>query len=137
MVEDEGELENIASNFKFVPWQSVARAFASPLIVDTRSFNPRGTPLEQVDRLLADVAALAQAGELRQSDAKNLRDQLKLARSALQKGRERLAILSLNAFQVQLASLTLRHRVDLDVALSLGFAAEALETWLEQGLRGH
>ena len=133
LVEDEGELENIATSFKFVPWQSVAGAFPSPLVVDTRSFNPRGTPLEQVDRLLADVTALAETGELRKSDAKNLQDQLKLTRAALQKDRVRVAILSLNAFEVQLVSLTFRHRLDFDIALSLGLAAEALETWLEQG----
>jgi 3-phytase len=133
LVEDDGELENIATSFKFVPWQNVANAFPTPLIVDTRSFNPRGTPLEQVDRLLADVAALVQAGELRRADANALRDQLNKVRAALEKDRVRLALVSLNGFQVQLASLTLRHRLDLDIALSLGLAAEALEVWLEQG----
>jgi hypothetical protein len=34
---------------------------------------------------------------------------------------------------LNLASLTVRHRLDLDIALSLGLAAEALEVWLEQG----
>jgi 3-phytase len=132
LVEDDGELENIATSFKFVPWQSVAGAFPSPLVVDTRSFNPRGTPVEQVDRLLADVAALAALGELSGSDAKNLQDQLKLTRTALQKDRVRVAILSLNAFELNVASLTLRHRLDVDIAISLGVAAEALETWLVQ-----
>jgi hypothetical protein len=45
-----------------------------------------------------------------------------------------LAILSLSAFEVQLAGLALRDRLDFDIALSLGLAAEALKTWLEQGL---
>jgi myo-inositol-hexaphosphate 3-phosphohydrolase len=132
LVEDDGEIENIASDFKFIPWQSVARAFPSPLIVDPRSFNPRGTSLQQIDRMLADVAALAAAGELSSTDAKNLQDQLTFARSALLKDRSKVAVLSLRAFQVQLAGLTLRHRLDVDIALSLGFAAGALETWLEQ-----
>jgi hypothetical protein len=79
------------------------------------------------------VAALVQAGELRRADANALRDQLNKVRAALEKDRVRLALVSLNGFQVQLASLTLRHRLDLDIALSLGLAAEALEVWLEQG----
>jgi hypothetical protein len=82
---DDGELENIATSFKFVPWQSVAGAFPSPLVVDTRSFNPRGTALEQVDRLPTDVSALVPAGELPASNARNLQDPLKLARVAIQK----------------------------------------------------
>ena len=133
LVEDDGELENIATSFKFVPWQSVAGAFPSPLVVDTRSFNPRGTSSEQLQRLQADVTALAGAGELSAGDAKNLQNQLALTSAALEKGRGRVAILSLNAFQVQLAALTLRHRLDVDIALSLGLAAEALEAWLAGG----
>jgi myo-inositol-hexaphosphate 3-phosphohydrolase len=130
LVEDDGELENIATSFKFVPWQFVAMGFPNPLVVDTRSFNPRGTALEQVDRLLADVAALVPAGELSAGDAKNLGDQLKLTRAAIQKDRARVVILSLNAFQVQLVSLTLRHRLDAAIAINLGLAAETLEAWL-------
>jgi myo-inositol-hexaphosphate 3-phosphohydrolase len=133
LVEDDGELENIASNFKFIPWQSVAAAFPSPLIVDTQSFNPRGTAFEQIDRILADVAALAAAGELSTSDAKNLLDQLTFARSALQRERIRVAVLSLKAFQLQVATLAFRQRLDLDIALSLGFAAGALEQSLDPG----
>ena len=132
MVEDEGELENIASNFKFVSWPSVALSFPSPLVVDTRSFNPRGTPLEQVERLQTDVDALAEAGELRKGDAKTLQEQLTLTRNAIQKNRLRVAVLSLNAFELQLASLVLRQRLDLHIGLSLGLAAETLETWLQQ-----
>jgi len=131
---DDGSLGNEGFVFSRLqrPRKSNARRVGGG-VVDTRSFNPRGTPLEQVDRLLADVTALAETGELRKSDAKNLQDQLKLTRAALQKDRVRVAILSLNAFEVQLVSLTFRHRLDFDIALSLGFAAEALETWLEQG----
>lgn len=38
---DEEELENISSNFKFVPWESVAKAFSDDLAINTSSFNPR------------------------------------------------------------------------------------------------
>lgn len=39
--EDDGELENISANFKFVPWENIANAFPNPLNIDTSSFNPR------------------------------------------------------------------------------------------------
>ena len=135
LVEDDGELENIASNFKFVPWQSVAVAFPTPLIVDTRTYHPRGTPLEQVNRLLDDVAALVGDGELRPDDGKNLHDRLTLARVALQNGSVRAAIVSLTTFQAKLVPLIARDRLERDIALSLNFEAKALESWLEQGLR--
>jgi hypothetical protein len=76
------------------------------------------------------VAALGPAREHSAGDAKNLAETLKLTRAALLKGRTRVAILSLNAFQVQLASLTLRHRLDVSIAINLGLAAETLESWL-------
>lgn len=41
LVEDDGELENASTNFKFVPWQNVANAFDNPLTIDTSSFDPR------------------------------------------------------------------------------------------------
>lgn len=41
VVEDGEELENNSTNFKFVPWESVATSFADPLNVDTTSYNPR------------------------------------------------------------------------------------------------
>jgi len=41
LVEDDGELENASANFKFVPWENVANAFAEPLEIDTTSFDPR------------------------------------------------------------------------------------------------
>jgi len=43
-----------------------------------------------------------------------------------------VAILSLNALELNVASLALRHRLDVGIAISLGLAAEALETWLAQ-----
>ncbi len=41
LVEDEGELENISTNFKFVPWENIAHTFPNPLLIDTFSYNPR------------------------------------------------------------------------------------------------
>lgn len=41
VVNDDGELENVSSNFKFVPWENVANAFSTPLAIDTTSFDPR------------------------------------------------------------------------------------------------
>lgn len=41
VVNEDGEIENVSSNFKFVPWENVANAFPNPLGSDTTSFNPR------------------------------------------------------------------------------------------------
>ncbi|MGB7379319.1 MAG: phytase, partial [Rivularia sp. (in: cyanobacteria)] len=41
VVEDEEELENASTNFKFVPWDGVANSFDNPLQIDTTSYNPR------------------------------------------------------------------------------------------------
>jgi 3-phytase len=35
MIEDDGEMENASTSFKYVPWESIANAFNPPLIVDT------------------------------------------------------------------------------------------------------
>ncbi|MBE7380097.1 MAG: phytase [Leptolyngbya sp. SIO1E4] len=40
-VEDDEELENNSTNFKFVPWESVADAFENPLDIDPTSYDPR------------------------------------------------------------------------------------------------
>jgi 3-phytase/alkaline phosphatase D len=54
LVEDDGELENISSNFKFVPFENIANAFSTPLKIDTTSFNPRNP---QANSLLNGVAS--------------------------------------------------------------------------------
>lgn len=41
-VENEDEIENNSTNFKFLRWDEVANAFATPLTIDTESYNPRG-----------------------------------------------------------------------------------------------
>ncbi|WP_414521341.1 phytase [Umezakia ovalisporum] len=41
LVEDDGELENVNSNFKLVPWENIAFAFPVPLNINTNSYNPR------------------------------------------------------------------------------------------------
>ncbi|MEO1376118.1 MAG: phytase, partial [Cyanobacteria bacterium J06635_10] len=40
-VEDDEELENNSTNFKFVPWDGVANSFDNPLKIDTTSYDPR------------------------------------------------------------------------------------------------
>jgi myo-inositol-hexaphosphate 3-phosphohydrolase len=43
VVQDEEELENISTNFKFVPWENVANAFAEPLLISPNDGSgPRG-----------------------------------------------------------------------------------------------
>lgn len=41
LVEDDGEIENASTNFKFVPWENIANALPTPLEIDTTSFDPR------------------------------------------------------------------------------------------------
>ena len=41
LAEDDGELENISTNFKLVAWENVANAFPMPLAIDPASFDPR------------------------------------------------------------------------------------------------
>ncbi|NJK39221.1 MAG: phytase [Oscillatoriales cyanobacterium RM1_1_9] len=41
VVEDDEQLENNSTNFKFVPWDSVANAFPNPLQIDITSYDPR------------------------------------------------------------------------------------------------
>ncbi|OKH27390.1 phytase [Chroogloeocystis siderophila] len=48
IVEDEGELENASSNFKFIPWENVANAFADALIIDPNSYNPRESSVKEI-----------------------------------------------------------------------------------------
>ncbi|MDJ0552975.1 MAG: phytase [Microcoleaceae cyanobacterium MO_207.B10] len=38
---EDGEIQNFNTNFKFIPWENVANAFAEPLEIDRFSFNPR------------------------------------------------------------------------------------------------
>lgn len=39
--QDEEQLENISTNFKFVPWDEVARSFATPLTIAPHGYDPR------------------------------------------------------------------------------------------------
>ncbi|MEM6753260.1 MAG: phytase, partial [Cyanobacteria bacterium P01_C01_bin.38] len=45
VVQDEEELENASTNFKFIDWEQVASSFENPLTIDTESYNPRDTQL--------------------------------------------------------------------------------------------
>jgi 3-phytase len=132
LVEDDGELENIATSFKFVPWENVAQAFPTPLVIDTQAYNPRGTSLAQIERVRTDVASLLAGGELRTSDANKLLAHLNVTPVAIRNGNNKVAMSSLNAFQSQLASIHSSGRLAADVVLSLALAAETLESWLGQ-----
>jgi 3-phytase/alkaline phosphatase D len=54
VVNDGEEVENVSSNFKFVPWENVANGFPNPLAVDTTSFNPRDPLFNVVEGTAAD-----------------------------------------------------------------------------------
>ncbi|MEA5462615.1 phytase [Leptothoe sp. PORK10 BA2] len=41
VAENDEELENNSTNFKFVPWESVAGAFENPLDIDPKGYDPR------------------------------------------------------------------------------------------------
>ncbi len=41
VAENDEEIENRSTNFKFVPWENVANGFDVPLDIDTSSFDPR------------------------------------------------------------------------------------------------
>lgn len=41
LVKDDGELENISTNFKFVSWGDVAGSFPAKLLFDTTTYDPR------------------------------------------------------------------------------------------------
>jgi 3-phytase/alkaline phosphatase D len=41
VTEDDGEVQNFNTNFKLVPWDSVAKGFAETLAIDTGGYNPR------------------------------------------------------------------------------------------------
>ena len=58
-VEDNEELENNSTNFKFVPWDSVATSFINQLDIDMASFDPRSpSPQSLVNGVAAgDVTA--------------------------------------------------------------------------------
>ncbi|MEL7333364.1 MAG: phytase, partial [Cyanobacteria bacterium J06560_2] len=53
VVEDDEELENNSTNFKFVPWDSVANAFADPLDIDTQSYDPRNPSVQSLPNGIA------------------------------------------------------------------------------------
>lgn len=50
---DDDEVQNFNTNFKFVPWENVANAFPTPLLIDPTSYNPRDP---QPDTLLGIAA---------------------------------------------------------------------------------
>ncbi|TAF07824.1 MAG: phytase [Nostocales cyanobacterium] len=51
LVEDDGELENVNSNFKFVPWENIVTTLPDILTIDTTSYDPRN-PTSQIKQLI-------------------------------------------------------------------------------------
>lgn len=46
--EEDQDFENVSSNFKFVGWENIAKAFSNPLLIDATSFNPHQNNLKSV-----------------------------------------------------------------------------------------
>lgn len=61
LVEDDGELENVNSNFKFVPWENIANTLPDILKIDTTSYNPRN-PVAQPRLTTFEFTNLPQLG---------------------------------------------------------------------------
>ncbi|MBI4291687.1 MAG: phytase [Betaproteobacteria bacterium] len=49
LAEDDGEIENVNTNFKFVRWDDLARVIPGGLHIDTESYNPRKPDFEDRD----------------------------------------------------------------------------------------
>ncbi|AFY48778.1 3-phytase (myo-inositol-hexaphosphate 3-phosphohydrolase) [Nostoc sp. PCC 7524] len=62
LVEDEGELENINSNFKFVPWENIANSFPEALAIDITSYDPRN-PVNRIAAQIKILPALNQVAD--------------------------------------------------------------------------
>ncbi|MBW4423578.1 MAG: phytase [Nostoc desertorum CM1-VF14] len=61
IVSDEGEEENISSNFKLVPWENIANAFPNSLTIDTSSYDPRN-PVAQPKLTIYEFENLPKLG---------------------------------------------------------------------------
>ncbi|HYX18834.1 MAG TPA: phytase [Nostoc sp.] len=61
IVSDEGEEENINSNFKLVPWENIANAFPNSLTIDTTSYDPRN-PVAQPKLTIYEFENLPKLG---------------------------------------------------------------------------
>lgn len=57
--EEDQEIVNVSSNFKFVPWENIANAFSpNPLLIDTTSFTPRSPNSQSVPEPSTSIWAL-------------------------------------------------------------------------------
>ncbi len=61
IVSDDGEEENVNSNFKLVPWENIANAFPNSLDIDTTSYDPRN-PVAQPKLTIYDFENLPKLG---------------------------------------------------------------------------
>ncbi|MEA5504628.1 5'/3'-nucleotidase SurE [Halotia wernerae UHCC 0503] len=67
LVLDEGELENVNTNFKLVPWENIANALPTPLNIDTTSYDPRN-PVAQPKLTTYEFSDLPKLGTTSQGE---------------------------------------------------------------------
>jgi len=130
LAEDDGELENISTNFKFVPWQNVARAFPTPLMIDPVTFNPRGTVDRQIALLVDDVRRLVLDGALDAKDARKLLHALDKAGDFAARGKYRPAQEQIDQFIKSVAQLVRKREIRAAEAGSLIVYATSLRAYL-------
>jgi hypothetical protein len=132
VMQDDAELENISTNFKFVPWHHVANTFPEPLLIDPFSVNPRGPLTERLDLLLNDIQALVQAQELSRLQAFGFTLVLQGARALVAQGHPRVAIWLLQSLVRQVESLERKNWLEQGIATSLATFANGIIRTLQQ-----
>jgi hypothetical protein len=130
VVEDDEELGNAATNFKFVPRQGVANAFPKPLIVDPLSYDPRGTIDAQLAGIADDVISLVQGHRLARDDALTLLARLRRADVLQHDGRDVLTARQLGQFEALVAKLIEDDSLPVVPGGSLAMSAAACRTSL-------
>ena len=86
-VEDDEELENASTNFKFVPWENVAAAIPSGLAIEPLKWGPRRHALElRSASIIRAIMAAADSGTIATSIAETLTSLLVVANIRLLEG---------------------------------------------------
>ena len=132
VVEDEEELENSATNFKFVRWESVAGTLPG-LPIDPAAYDVRGDVLTQIDRLLGDLDRLVGNGDLKDGKGKDkkgsverLFGSLLAARAAYEQGESGIALAQLRRFGRSLDDVDLAAGLARTLLASASAAANAI-----------
>jgi len=124
-VQDDEELENASTNFKFVPWDGVAKAFPDELVVDTQSYDPRGDFPTRINRMTSDIRALVYEGGLAAKDAAFLVYKLKRAAQQYGKANYRAAIRQLKGVERRLILLIRKNKLDAAIGANLLLAVQS------------